>query len=1003
MAFNTAITGIKASQIELDVTGSNIANASTVGYKSSRTEFGDIYTTVALGAGSTNTTGSGVTVTDIAQNFSAGTIEFTNSNLDLAIDGSGFFMLDDGQGGVTYSRSGGFELDKDGNVVNKSGKFLQGYGLDSGGNQLPVGNLQVSEKENPPNATDNVDLSFNIDSREDPTDLLRPYDPTDSATFTYSTTLPTYDSLGNENTIKVDLVEQPPVRERQTIDFNDATAVGTFEFSGVSIDLDPATNPLIAGATATAEEVAATIVSMEADIRNRDPRVASVVVDPTDSSRVLLTYSSSASDVEEVAINDAGAYILNGTSTSPASVSSDPDFSAIEQQAVRISAPTGAGTISVGGVTVAVSDSTTPPDTATDVVNRIVANQADIIAANPQIESITADNVNSRVLINYYSDEGDVNPLTITESVTGGSAAIDNEVQTLTVSNGTGVVSTDSEIQTLTVTNGTGVSGGDVAVAGLTIALGATQTVEQTADAIVAALQSEITNGTDGITQLVGASIGRSGANNEIITVTYADAADDINDSFLALTDTDSTGAAGTEAVTQPFAENGGDITVAGLTIPLAANLTAAEVATAIEAALQSEITNGTNSIAQLVGATVSVGGAGNDVVTVTYADAAGDINDSFLALTDTDSTGAAGTEAVTEVYSQVVTPGSTLAVGEIQSFEVAGPVGTAGTITVGGVAVTTLNDGDTALEVAQKIAAALNGSSTPPFGFLSAVAVGTKVVVEYAGSAGNVDSIEFADNASPTGASIGTVNIDKSYNQAETIVNGDTSHLGVYQMFAYLNGTELLDIGKEVAPGAPGSSGIPVSTEPGAVLLTFDTTNGVLSSVNGDTTSGSGVAPTITISGADPADPSNFVLLDITGTTQFASDSIVKTVTQDGYAKGDLIGVSFAEDGTMVASYSNGQNTSLGIVSLATFENQSGLQSVGDTEWSATLDSGQAILNPPGTGLNGLLSSGALEQSNVDLSEELVALIEAQRNFQANSKTLETENAITQTILQIS
>ncbi len=885
MAFNTAITGIKASQIELDVTGSNIANASTVGYKSSRTEFGDIYTTVAVGAGSTNTTGSGVTVTDIAQNFSAGTIEFTNNNLDLAIDGSGFFMLNDGQGGITYSRSGGFELDKDGNVVNKSGKFLQGYGLDSSGNQLPVGNLTVSEKENPPNATDNVDLSFNIDSREDPSDLLRPYDPDDSATFTYSTTIPTYDSLGNENTVKIDLVEQPPVRERQSITFNDATAASDLEFSGVTVDLDPSTNDLIAGATATAEEVAATIVSMESDIRNRDPRVASVEIDPENSSRVILTYFASASDVEEVAINDAGAYTASGTSSSPASISSDSDFSAVEQQSIRISAPTGAGTLNVGGVTIAVSDSTTPPDTATDVISRIVANQADIIAANPQIESITADNVNSQVLINYYSDEGNVNPLTVTESVTGGSTVTTPEVQSFTAAG--------------------------------TIGVGA-----------------------------------------------------------------------------------GGNVDVSGVTVALADGDDPSAIATKIGAALEAAILAGTEP-SELTGATISVSGAD---VTINYAAGAGDISDSFIVLTDTDSTGASiGPVSVDTAYSQVVTPGSALTVGEIQSFDVSGPIGTANTITVGGVDVTTLADGDTALEIADKIVAALNGSSNPPTGFLSATAVGTKVVIEYAGSAGNVDDITFADNASPTGASIGTISIDKSYNQAETLVSGDTSHQGVYQMFAYLNGTELLDIGKDVAPGAPGSSGTPVSTEPGAILLTFDTTNGVLSSVNGDTTSGSGEAPKITLSGADPADPSNLIELDITGTTQFASDSIVKTVTQDGYAKGDLIGVSFAEDGTMVASYSNGQNTNLGIVSLATFENQSGLQSVGDTEWSATLDSGQAILNPPGTGLNGLLSSGALEQSNVDLSEELVALIEAQRNFQANSKTLETENAITQTILQIS
>ncbi|MGB1238950.1 MAG: flagellar hook-basal body complex protein, partial [Pseudomonadales bacterium] len=128
----------------------------------------------------------------------------------------------------------------------------------------------------------------------------------------------------------------------------------------------------------------------------------------------------------------------------------------------------------------------------------------------------------------------------------------------------------------------------------------------------------------------------------------------------------------------------------------------------------------------------------------------------------------------------------------------------------------------------------------------------------------------------------------------------------------------------------------------------------------------------------------------------------IVKGQSQDGYAKGDLTGVSFTADGVMLASYSNNQTTELGIVAIATFENQAGLNNAGDTHWIATNESGVPVINPPGTGLNGSLRSSALESSNVDLSAELVALIEYQRNFQANSKTLETLNTVTQNILQI-
>jgi flagellar hook protein FlgE len=202
--------------------------------------------------------------------------------------------------------------------------------------------------------------------------------------------------------------------------------------------------------------------------------------------------------------------------------------------------------------------------------------------------------------------------------------------------------------------------------------------------------------------------------------------------------------------------------------------------------------------------------------------------------------------------------------------------------------------------------------------------------------------------------------------------------------------------MGKPVDPGDAGE------TEVGPVLLKFDPTNGLLTSVNGNEVTPGAPTPKLTILGADPADPDTQITLDLDGSTQFASASIVKGELQDGYTKGDLIGVTFSPSGEMVASYSNGENQSLGVVAIATFENQAGLQPSGDTEWAATLDSGDAILNPPGTGLNGTLRSAALEASNVDLSEELVKLIEGQRNYQANSKTLETLNAITQTILQI-
>ena len=634
--FNTAITGLKAASTNLDVTGNNIANSSTIGFKSSRTEFGDIYATAVVGAGSSNVAGSGVTVTDIAQDFQAGTIEFTNNNLDLAINGSGFFQLDDGQGSVTYTRAGSFELDKDGTIVSKSGKYLQGYGLDSQGNRLPIGNLAVTQKESPPKATEAVDLQFNINDAEDATKLTFPYDKDIPSSFTYSTTVRTFDSLGNEHTIKYNMVERRPTRDVYTVPAD--PAVTDVRVSGVNVVVGGVMNPAIA-----------------TNLELADPRI--------DGS--TLSYAAGVLSFEmKAGFSDYGDVVIEDVTVPATPVNITPTATERDANEVRsydLAVPAVAdspASIDIAGVAVIVTDSMSELDMA----NTIAAREAAIKDANPSVESVTVvdDGVGEySIQVRFKAEQGDINPA-------------------------------------------------------------------------------------------------------------------------------------------------------------------------------------------------------------------------SFV---------------VTDGYGGMVEDAT-------KRFE------------------------------------------------------------------------------------------------------GDNSFQGKYRMYAYLNGTEQLNLGKVQDPGEAGAPA--GNTEVGPILLDFNPSSGLLSGINGTTFSIGATAPPITIAGADPADPSTTITLDLTGSTQFASASIVKSSSQDGYTKGDLIGVSFAETGEMVASFSNGQDQNLGVVAFATFENQSGLQPSGDTEWTATLDSGSAILNPPGTGLNGSLRSAALEQSNVDLSTELVRLIEAQRNFQANSKTLETLNTVTQSILQI-
>lgn len=140
---------------------------------------------------------------------------------------------------------------------------------------------------------------------------------------------------------------------------------------------------------------------------------------------------------------------------------------------------------------------------------------------------------------------------------------------------------------------------------------------------------------------------------------------------------------------------------------------------------------------------------------------------------------------------------------------------------------------------------------------------------------------------------------------------------------------------------------------------------------------------------------------IDYTGTSQFAGDSTTRTNESNGYAAGTLTGTSLSEDGSLVATYSNGEKQTVGTLAVATFANEGALKSISDTSWSATPDSGVALYSRPGSGTASKLSAGALEQSNVDITGELVSLMSAQRNYQANTKLISTENEMMQALMQ--
>jgi flagellar hook protein FlgE len=179
-----------------------------------------------------------------------------------------------------------------------------------------------------------------------------------------------------------------------------------------------------------------------------------------------------------------------------------------------------------------------------------------------------------------------------------------------------------------------------------------------------------------------------------------------------------------------------------------------------------------------------------------------------------------------------------------------------------------------------------------------------------------------------------------------------------------------------------------------GAQTLQFSNTGTLTTPANGQIT-----FPAYTP--ATGAAPMNMTF-DFGQATQYGNTFNVNSVTQDGYTTGRLIGMDIDSTGVVQARFTNGRSIPLGQVAIANFANPQGLQQLGDTSWAETFGSGQVLRGQAGNSGFGLVQSGALEASNVDITEQLVNMITAQRNFQANAQMISTSDAITQTIINI-
>jgi flagellar hook protein FlgE len=242
MTFRLALSGLNAAQADLTVTANNIANTATTGFKNSRAEFAELFSVSPQGV-SSNAIGNGVKVSNVAQQFTQGNIDFTDNSLDLALSGQGFFILNDG-GALAYTRAGAFQVDSQGFVVNARQQRLQAYPPTTNGqfNTGALSDIQLVTSESAPAATAAVDVTLNLPANATPP-TVAVFDPANVNSYNNATSLTTYDSLGAAHTATLYFTKTVNPNEWTTQLYVDGNAVGTaqtLEYDNTGALIDPA-------------------------------------------------------------------------------------------------------------------------------------------------------------------------------------------------------------------------------------------------------------------------------------------------------------------------------------------------------------------------------------------------------------------------------------------------------------------------------------------------------------------------------------------------------------------------------------------------------------------------------------------------------------------------------------------------------------------------------------------------------------------------------------------
>jgi flagellar hook protein FlgE len=334
--------------------------------------------------------------------------------------------------------------------------------------------------------------------------------------------------------------------------------------------------------------------------------------------------------------------------------------------------------------------------------------------------------------------------------------------------------------------------------------------------------------------------------------------------------------------------------------------------------------------------------------------------------------------------------------------------VTTTGSLTSDGATITTASAGTnndtyvvnftspTTYTVTDQTAGTTSASQTFTAG--DAITLGNGESVTLSGTPASGDAVTVTPNPTTFDASrSSTYNYSTSVQSYDSLGGSQTVNMyfaktasGTWNIYAGVAGGTVQQVGEATFSSNGTLNSVQQATVnpvTGAVTLSAAASPGTLS---------------FTIPNTDGSGTPQTLSLDLSGTTQYGSTDGTNNLTQNGYAAGQLTNFTIGTNGVLTGNYSNGQTASLGQIVLANFNNPNGLVDLGNNEFQETSQSGVAQISTPGSTNHGSLQGGAVEESNVDLTNELVNLITAQRNYQANAQTIKTQQTVDQTLINM-